>query len=177
TIGFVSFDELDSSWFVSVPETGQATAQSSETDLDLLLISQHQVGLGLGDPIYFLLESELAATYATEGFAAALEAVVDCDAVVAVLVDPLSEVADTVEILAGCQNSMLVAQTLLDEKTDWINAEYAQVSFDSGGCRLIDPGAGNIVQAIEDGSFEVTWEGDVPLGPMVAQFEGQLQDL
>jgi len=177
TIGFVSFDELDASWFVAVPETGQATAQLSEADLDQLLISQHQVGLGLGDPILFLLESELAAAYATEGFAAALEAVVDCDAVVAVLADPLSEVADTAEILAGCQDAMLGAEALLDEKTDWVNAEYAQMSFDSGDCRLADPGEGNLVEAIEDGSFQVTWEGDAPLGPMVAEFEGQLQAL
>lgn len=176
TIGVLSFDELDSGYYVSVPETGLAAAQSAENDLDLLLISQHQVGLGLGDPIHFLLDSELLSTYGTEGLAASLEAVVDCDAVVAVLVDPLSEVADSAEILAGCQNAMVGAEALLDDKTDWINAEYAQVSFDSGSCRLTDPGEGNIVQAVAEGTFEVTWEGDSPLGPMEAQFEGQLQD-
>jgi hypothetical protein len=177
TIGFLSFDELDSNYFVTVPETGLAAAQPAENDLDLLLISEHQVGLGLGDPIHFLLDSELTSTYGTEGLAAALEAMVDCDAVVAVLSEPLSEVADTAEILAGCQNAMVGAETLLDDKTDWINAEYAQVSFESGSCRLADPGEGSVVETIDEGAFEVTWEGDAPLGPMVAQFEGHLQDL
>jgi hypothetical protein len=177
TIGFVSFDELDSSYLVVVPETGQASAQASADDLDLLLISQHQVGLGLGDPINFLLDAELELAYGAEGMAAALEEMVDCDAVAGVLADPLSEVADSAEILAGCQNAMLGAQGTLADMTDWINAEYAQVSFDAGECRLTDPGEGNVVQAIVEGSFSVTWEGDAPLGPMEAQFEGQLKDI
>lgn len=176
TIGFLSFDEMDASFLVSVPETGQAAAQSSEEDVDLLVISQHQVGLGLGSPIHFLLEAELTLQYGAETLAEALETVVDCDAVVTVLADPLSEVADTAEILAGCQNAMLGAEALLDEGVALVNAEHGQVSFDAGSCRLTDPGDSDLVEALADGSFEVTWEGATPLGPMAAQFEGQLQD-
>jgi len=176
TVGLLMFDDFDASFFVPVTETGQATGQLADGDVDLLLISQHQIGLGLGGPIHFLFDTELAAVYETEGLAAALEAMVVCDAVVAALAEPLSDVADSAEILAGCQGAMAGAQTLLDDQTDWVDAEYAQVTFASGSCRLEDPGEGSFVEVLTDGEFQVTWEGDVPLGPMAAQFVGEIQD-
>jgi hypothetical protein len=160
---------------VAVPETGQGTAQAAESDVDLLLISEHQVGLGLGGPILFLLDAELETTYSAGGLAGALEQIVDCDAVVALLAPTLSEVADTAEILAGCQGAMLDAQTLLDDEVAYVNGKYTQVTFEGGSCRLDDPGQGDLVQQIGDGSFQVTWDGVDPLGPMDAAFEGLLQ--
>jgi hypothetical protein len=171
----LSFVGIEQSFLVALPETGQGTASPAVDDIDALLISQHQVGLGLGGPVEFLLEAELAESYGAEGLAGALEEIVDCDAVVTVLAGPLDGVADAAEILAGCQDAMIGAAVLLDEGVALISGEYAQVSFNEGSCRLADPGVGNLVEELIEGEFQVTWEGGDPLGPMGGEFDGMLQ--
>jgi hypothetical protein len=176
SVGQVTFDETDAAYNAPVVETALTWAAPAESDIDLIQIEDHQVGLGLGGPLSFLLDFILESAYASDSMSGALEAEIDCDAVVALLAPPLIDVADSTEIMAGCQNAALGAQAMLEDAVALVNAEYAQVSFDLGSCQLLDPGADDLVETLASGSFAITWQGAEPLGSMSAQFEGQLED-
>ena len=174
TVEQLSFDGVDAPYPVVLQDQGQGTATISATDPDLLLIGSHSVGLGLGGPLVHVMGAELAAGFGVAGLAEALTVMVDCEAVAAVLLAPLAEVADPVAIHAGCTAAMAAAGAELDARQALLDSTYSQLGL-SGSCRLADPGIGNQVAVLADGILSMVWGGVESLGPMASTFSGQIE--
>lgn len=174
TVERLEFDGVETPYAVALQDQAQGTAQAAAGDPDLLEIAPHSVGLGLGGPLVHVLRAELEAGWGNPGLAEVLEALVDCEAVTALLAAPLSEVADTLTIHAGCLDAMIAAREILDGRKVLLDSTCSQIGF-QGSCRLADPGSGNQVAQLTDGVLSMTWGGAEPFGPMAGTFSGQAE--
>lgn len=174
TVEQLSFDGVDAPYPVVLQDQGQGTAALSATAPDLLEIASHSVGLGLGGPLMHVARAELEAGWGFAELDEALAARVDCEAVAAVLSEPLAELAEPVALRAGCAAALAAAGTTLDNQQNALDSVCSQISF-SGSCHLADPGVGDLVESLTGGLFDVTWGGVDLLGPMAATFSGQIE--
>lgn len=156
------------------PDVGEGTAAFDELDPDVLLFGEHRMALGIGRPLEHIASSVLAAEGADD-LSSYLVGVVGCETVAAVLDPALSGITDVETIQLGCEDAMAAAALNLADAFFEVNAAFGEISF-AGSCRLDDPGTGDKVTGLSDGAFEVIWEGVSPLGPMDADFTGQVAD-
>ena len=146
----------------------EGVAQINPQNMDQLLLNDHFVHLPFGTVAGFVFSKQIASTE-LQTVAEAIAEYVDCDAVAALLVPNLNQIATFEELSAACQAAAQAVEESLADERDELNTAYSTLSMD-GDCILTDPGATEQVVELSQGQMSVEWIAAEPIGPFDATF-------
>jgi hypothetical protein len=133
---------------------------------DTLVIHEHLINMGLGNPLQLLFSAMLSEHLGVTALDRVLTNAIDCDGDIAdFLTEALADLVIRESIERGCHRAITEASQRLEENKNTLNRN-ASLKL-SGTCALDIPDMGNLIENFKDGQFDVAWTAGTVSPPLM----------